>query len=302
MDQPDDRPLQHFGSFARKIREGFHPGRPSTRRALATVARLLVILTLAPLAHHFSARQALSTWQSDHPPEPELWEWAIASRGYRSELALAPEPPAKPTPRPRRRRRPAHRSLRPTSEAASPARGARSGPGGPSASSRGGGGGSELRLPLEAPDRVWWLAQPPRLLVPGPAGPKLYLGPARDARQASEARKASVSGGPQNQRGPLAAGPTEANRPGGQWQDLGRGWGALAQFLRVTPALASGQEQARGAGGGDRQSGGERGGSAAEQARAPGSPLPGPGSEGARERQRYRDSRRLSFDFAAFPN
>jgi hypothetical protein len=138
--------------------------------------------------------------------------------------------------------------------------------------------------------------------VPGPAGTKLYLGPARDARQASEARKASVSGGPQNQRGPLAAGPTEANRPGGQWQDLGRGWGALAQFLRVTPALASGQEQARGAGGGDRQSGGERGGSAAEQARAPGSPRPGPGSEGARERQRYRDSRRLSFDFAAFPN
>ena len=299
MDQLDDRPLQRFGSFARKIREGLHPGRPSTRRAFATVAQLLVILALAPLAHHFSARQALNTWQGEHPPEPELWDWAIASRGYRSELALAPEPPAKPTPRPRRRRRPAHRSLRPTSEAASPAQGPRSGPG---VGSRGSGGGSELRLPLEAPDRVWWLAQPPRLLVPGPAGPKLYLGPARDARQASEARKAAFSGGSQNQRGATAAGTAAADRPGGQWQDLGRGWGALAQFLRVTPALMSGQEQALGAGSGGRQSSGERGGSAAEQARAPGSPLPGPGSEGARERQRYRDSRRLSFDFAAFPN
>lgn len=298
MDQSDDRPLQRLSRFARKIREGLQTSRPSTRRAFATVARLFVILTLAPLAHHFSARQALSTWQSKHPPEPEFWDWAIASRGYRSELALSPEPPAKPTPRPRRRRRPAHRSLRPTSEAASPAHG----PGGPSASSRGGGGGPELRLPLEAPDRVWWLAQPPRLLVPGPAGPKLYLGPARDARQAPEARQASVSGEPQIHRGAKAARPTEADRPGGQWQDLGRGWGALAQFLRVTPALASEPEQALGAGGGGRQSSGERGGSAAKQAGAPGSPQPGPDSEGARERLRYRDPRRLGFDFAAFPN
>ena len=297
MDQPDDRPLGRFGSLARKIWEGLPTSSPRTRRAFAAVTRVLVILALAPLAHHFSARQALNTWQSEHPPEPELWDWAIASRGYRSELAFAPAPPAKPTPRPRRRRRPTHRSPQPTSEAASSAQGPRSAPGGPS------GGGSELRLPLEAPDRVWWLAEPPRLLVPGPAGPKLYLGPARDARQGSEARLAALSGSPKNQRGPLAADPTATGRSGagGQWQDLGRGWGALAQFLRVTPALASGQEQALGAGGG-RQSGGERGGSAAKQAGAPGSPQPGPGSGGARERLRFRDPRRLGFDFAAFPN
>ncbi len=276
MDQPDDRLTRRLGQWTQNFRERLHSSGPRTRRAFVTGTRVILIVTLAPLAHHWSSHQALRAWQSENPPEPALWDWATASRGYRSELA-SPAPPTKPTPRPRRRRRPTHRSLRPTSEAASPARGARPASPGPSASS--GGGGPELKLPLEAPDRVWWLAEPPRLLVPGPAGPKLYLGP--EAGGAKTANTHTLRSG-------LRTGSD------GQWQDLGRGWGALAQFLRVAPAQAAGQEHGLGAGSGAP-------GRAAEQARAP---RPGPGTEVGRGpgAPRGRDPRRLSIDFAAFPN